>query len=468
MNNQHQGDFYLAPPAAGPLPTNGPRERDVAVIALWSITALALAVAVTAGLWAFIGSRGTGKPVAKEYHGPTRLPWSIPDGNSAFTNPVMVRGIWFMDRTVVKARPEGIHGFDQGTGKLLWSIPVPRRNQSICQGSTEATDNIVVLAYGRGEECDAFYAVDLAARRVLWERTIPPDQWATTNGTRIARSGGTVVVSTDKHLPTAFRVSDGKLLWKDPEVHGKSSGLCRTTQYTGGKQLVRIQHCSGYSNIYYLSAVDSGTGRDQWRYRTEAGLDTRVLSTSPIIIDEPDQGDHLRMTVIDDNGQVRRHLAIGPGHHALDIDDDGSTPTRDVQVKGDKIFVIAEKEHYLDSDKSQTNKVAAWSLTTGKQLWVQETNIRMQTYKLVDSDTQDIFAYSSGSTSDLSLLVKFNPDNGTPTIVRRYDPTVPEAITATEPIPVLRSGILYLSAGFQNASRSTDDWEKSLIALPGS
>ncbi|MBB5123229.1 hypothetical protein AF335_16985 [Streptomyces eurocidicus] len=116
---------------------------------------------------------------------------------------------------MVKAQADEIVALDRRDGTRLWDAPTPGSGTVMCQASTDATSNIAVLAYGNGEDCHTFYAVDLTSGKPLWQHQIDADEWAPSGGTRIARSGDTVVVSAEKHLATAYRVSDGKELWKD-------------------------------------------------------------------------------------------------------------------------------------------------------------------------------------------------------------------------------------------------------------
>ncbi|MEU5188357.1 PQQ-binding-like beta-propeller repeat protein [Streptomyces klenkii] len=456
-----------APPAVPPRPAS-PRRTGLVVLAV--VVALLLVASLGAGVWMFLATKK-----AVRAGGSRTVSWSLPYTRSGLGHPRMIRGLWFTDKAVVKALPDRIVGLDPKRGGKLWEAPTPGSGSVMCQASTDSSGGVAVLARGSGEQCDTFYAVDLTSGRTLWEHSLDPDEWAPGSTPRIARSGDVVVVSANGRLTTAFRVTDGKQLWKDGDK-GLYEGAgdkdtCRGQSYTGGKQLVRIQRCllGSTDTAAYAVVVDPATGREKWRHRLgEHGTDAQVLATSPVVVDDPERPfQAMRLTVLGDDGSVRTRLEGEPRRRYNLSGDDGSAPASDVQVKGDKLVMTLDKE---EDDSDDNNRIAAWSLTTGKRLWEKRAGGYLRTFHLVASETDEILAYVAGNIHDAAGLVRFDPETGARTDVRRYRPTPTKAWIGSDPYPVTHGRTLYLSAGYVTEERGTDikSRQKSLIALPAS
>ncbi|WP_424892516.1 PQQ-binding-like beta-propeller repeat protein [Streptomyces sp. XH2] len=478
-------DFVIAPPitpapqlpAVPPMPMGAPSPvrpsspRRTGLIVLAAALALLLVASLGAGVWMFMASKkavraGKGRSVS----------WSLPYTRSGLEHPRMIRGLWFTDEAVVKALPDRVVGLDPKRGRQLWEAPTPGSGSVMCQASTDATGNVAVLARGSGDECHTFYAVDLTSGRTLWEHSLDPDEWAPDDTPRIARSGDVVVVSAKGRLTTAFRVSDGEQLWKDGDKGlyegAEDKDTCRGQGHTGGKQLVRIRRClvGSADTASYAEAVDPATGRAKWRHRLgEHGMNGQVLATSPIVVDDPDRPyASMRLTVLGDDGTVRTRLEGDAERRYALSGGDGSAPASDVQVKGDKLVMTLDAEE--DDSGDDNNRMAAWSLTTGKRLWEKRATGYLQTFHLVASESDDVLAYVAGNIHDAATLVRFDADTGARTAVRRYRPTPAKAWIGSDPYPVTHGRTLYLSAGYVTEEPGTGikSRQKSLIALPAS
>ncbi|MEV0277512.1 PQQ-binding-like beta-propeller repeat protein [Streptomyces sp. NPDC050610] len=466
MNTPQDAPIFIQPPPSGPRPG---RTRLIAMLVAASVV---LASAVAAGVWLLlspspeVGQQDSGAGQQSK----AQLPWSLPYTKSGREQPTMVRGLWFTDRFVVKALPDGIAGLDRGTGKRVWGTPTPGVGSVVCQASTDDSDGIAVLASGVGEECSTFFAIDLASGKVLWEHELAQDEWVRESGTRIARSGNTVVVNAKTRKTTAFRVSDGKKLWTDSKaVYGGHD--CKGTGYTGGRQLIRLQRC--YSDDpdaigapYDVAAVDPASGHTRWTYRLgEDGVLTKVLATSPVVIGESPRDSGMRLTVID-GGKRRSSLAAGPERQLSGSGRGDGSPDTAVQIAGDTITVVADK---LKTDSNENNKIIGWSLSSGKRLWEHTAQGKLQSYHAVASDTGDLLAYVSGNRYDPASLVKLDPKNGRQSIVHKYEPSPKgKPWIGADPLALVDRKVLYLSVGFGFEVRGigTEPDERSLIALP--
>ncbi|WP_179080039.1 PQQ-binding-like beta-propeller repeat protein [Streptomyces rectiverticillatus] len=449
------------------------------LIALAVAVGLVLVVALGAGVWMLLpGGGGTKDGSGKGGSGGSRatVSWSLPYTRSGLEHPRMIRGVWFTDKTVVKALPDRLVGLDPKTGGQRWEAPTPGSGSVLCQASADSTAGIAVLARGSGKACHTFYAVDLTSGKTLWEHSTDSDEWAPSDGPRIARSGDVVVVSADDHVTTAFRVSDGKQLWKDDDKGlyegAEAKDTCRGEGYTGGKQLLRIQHCllGGNDPGTYLAAVDPATGHAKWKYRLgEYGRQGQVLATSPIVVDDPDRPyeGRMRVSVLDDDGKLRTRLEGTPKRRFGLTRGDGGAPAADVRIAGDKLVMAMDRD---EKDSDDNNQLTAWSLTTGKRLWDQRATGYLQTYHLVaTSDTDAVLAYSAGNIHDPATLVRFDPATGSRKTVRTYRPTPTKAWIGSDPYPMAHGKSLYLSAGYVSESKGAEPErrQKSLIALPG-
>ncbi|MFF4220068.1 outer membrane protein assembly factor BamB family protein [Streptomyces nondiastaticus] len=462
-------------PAAPPVPMGAPppvrpaTPRRTGLIVLTVVVALLLVASLGAGVWMFLASKKAARAA-----GGRSGSWSLPYTRSGLEHPRMIRGLWFTDEAVVKALPDRVVGLDPKRGKQLWEAPTPGPGSVMCQASPDSTGNVAVLARGSGEECRTFYAVDLTSGKTLWEHSLDPDEWAPESTPRIARSGDVVVVSAKGGLTTAFRVSDGERLWKDGDKGlyegADDKDTCRGQAYTGGKQLVRIRRClvGSADTASYAETVDPATGRGKWRHRLgEHGTSGQVLATSPIVVDDPDQPfAGMRLTVLGDDGAVRTRLE-GGAKRRYALTGDGGAFAPDVQVKGDKLVMTLDAE---EDDSDDNNRMAAWSLTTGKRLWEKRATGYLQTFHLVASDSDDILAYVAGNIHDAAALVRFDADTGVRTQVRRYRPTPSKAWIGSDPYPVTHGRRLYLSAGYVTEEPGTGikSRQKSLISLPAS
>ncbi|MFF1482632.1 PQQ-binding-like beta-propeller repeat protein [Streptomyces sp. NPDC058301] len=464
---------YVIQPVPPQQPPRSPDGRRK-LIALLVAASLVLVVIVTGGIW-LLGSDDGGTDTAKgKDHGTgqgAKAPWSLPYTQSGRTFAESVRGVWFTDKAVVKALPDGVAGLDRRDGHRLWGVATPGSDTVICQASTDAGGNVAILAAGSGRECHHVFAVDIASGRLLWQKELADNRDNFSIGhTRIARAQDTVVVSAPRKSTTAFRVSDGTQLWTDaPAVYGGQQ--CVGDKYTGGRQLVRIQKCHNGTDTfapYAVAAVDPVTGKALWTYQLGNALgreNSTVVTTDPVVVSVAGSDQRLRMTVLDAGGKVRAALASGDEERPRLSADDGSTPSPGALVKGGTLYMVATP---TTPHSDGNNKIVAWSLSTGRRLWEQQSTGLVKAFTIVASDTPDVLAYSSGNVYDPSALVRFDPATGKQTVVHQYpaDPQGPRIGPA--PLALLNQDTLYLSSGTtaELADSDQDKRQKALIALP--
>ncbi|MEU4346206.1 PQQ-binding-like beta-propeller repeat protein [Streptomyces sp. NPDC023838] len=219
---------------------------------------------------------------------------------------------------------------------------------------------------------------------------------------------------------------------------------------------------------YDLAAVDPATGTTRWTYRLGNDLgreNSTVVSPDPVVVSVGGSDQRLRMTVLDAGGKVRATLASGDEERPRLAADDGSTPSPGALVKGNTLYMAATPTtaHADDNDK-----IVAWSLSTGKRLWEQQSTGLVKAFTIVASDTPDVLAYSSGNVYDPSALVRFDPATGKQTVVHQYPANPQGPRIGPAPLPLLNQDTLYLSSGptTELADSDQDKRQKALIALP--
>jgi outer membrane protein assembly factor BamB len=449
-----------------PRPPRGPGRRGLLAAAVALCVVLA-ATAVGAVVLLASDSEDNSSTAAERTGsgGPTisrkaKFPWWLPYTSSGQRlNLTTVRGMWFTDKEVVKAQPDGVFGYDKRSGQELWGVPVPGGADTVvCLASPDAGSGIALVAYGSGDTCDRLFAVDLEARKRLWDRGDLSSAENRVSETRIARTGDVVVFAAEDRTPAAFRVSDGAELWEDnPSLYDQGEGC--TGSYTGGKTLVRLHHCTIEGDVA-VTAVDPATGRSKWAYSLGTNrftaIETQVLHTSPVILTTGGP-DRLALHVLDDNGKLRSKPAAGPERLSPSSYEPDGSPSADVVVRGDTLVLTA-----VPSDlESNNNKILAWDINTGARLWEHTAKGHIDKYYLVDTDTDEALAYVSGNVYDPTKLLAFDRVTGEPTTVATI-PAAGKSNQITKPLPYLRDGILYVSAaatpevaGFDESSRAS-------------
>ncbi|MFE7119720.1 hypothetical protein ACFU99_30320, partial [Streptomyces sp. NPDC057654] len=114
MSMPQDAPILIQPPPPGPRPG---RTRLVAMLVTASVV---LATAVAAGVWLLLSPSSPAGQQGSQAKRQSHVPWSLPYTKSGREHPTMVRGLWFTDKAVVKALPDGIAGLDRNTGERLW------------------------------------------------------------------------------------------------------------------------------------------------------------------------------------------------------------------------------------------------------------------------------------------------------------------------------------------------------------
>ena len=188
--------------------------------------------------------------------------WSAKQQMGSHTAPTVVNGVvYYVDNATDGSSVTRLVAASARTGGRLWSLMLPP-DQSYPNGMSVVGD-VAVLAYQGWTQRAGVTAVNLRTHRLMWNKALPPlpasyswlAPWlpgeVVADATRVYISGG----STN---PTAFRLSDGALLWSQPisiPLAATSLAVSNGVLYGGNGQ---------YADRAALTAYSAATGTKLW------------------------------------------------------------------------------------------------------------------------------------------------------------------------------------------------------------
>ncbi|MEH0512492.1 MULTISPECIES: outer membrane protein assembly factor BamB family protein [unclassified Streptomyces] len=284
---------------------------------------------------------------------------------------VGVRGSWLTDKAYVKTGVNGITGYDPAKGTKLWSIALPG---PVCEASRFATDDhrtavVFQSSTAKTARCDQIAAIDLAAGKQLWKKTVTSGDYAI-DFDNVTVSANTVAVGSTEG-GAAFDVDSGKVLWSP-----KPADTCYDAGYGGGPKLVAVRKCGAYDNPeLHIQTIDPVSGKVLSEYKLATGIDyASVVSTEPLVVaadvgDSAGDGSGISDFFSIDNktGKLRTRISVPGAEYAADCE--GITRIEactGLAVGNDRIYVPTE-EHDGSGSHGRTNEVVAFDLATGKQ-----------------------------------------------------------------------------------------------------
>lgn len=151
---------------------------------------------------------------------------------------VGVQGSWVTDKAYVKTGVNEITGYDPAKGTKLWSVKLPG---PVCEASRFATEDyrtaiLFQASPAETSRCDQIGAIDLAAGKQLWTKTVTSGDYAI-DFDNVTVSANTVALgSTDGGA--AFDIDSGKVLWSPkPADTCYDAGLRRRPEAGRGTQV---------------------------------------------------------------------------------------------------------------------------------------------------------------------------------------------------------------------------------------
>ncbi|BBH22835.1 hypothetical protein Back11_41800 [Paenibacillus baekrokdamisoli] len=231
------------------------------------------------------------------------------------------------------------------TGKKLWSFGTHLKAPLLYE------DGRIVVNSDSGN----LYGVDAIKGKKLWTTSVPSKE-----ATKLfADKGQLYVMNGDIQ---AYRISDGKFLWKD----NYSEQLPSDQLLVQGNRLLIENTESGAYMYSVLHAFDSSTGKEAWRLNNETfPIDAR--GNNVISSRAQTMFDHVMLTTLDtidvQTGKVVKTQVYNPQN--IDVAKKDFYGPGHTWIIGDKVFIAYQSSVYsypLNQDPS-TVKREAYKLT---------------------------------------------------------------------------------------------------------
>ena len=261
------------------------------------------------------------------------------------------RGFWLYGGMFAESVGSSVAGYRASDAQRKWSL---RLKGAICAVSREkpVRNKIAVVYKGPPNSdgdsyCTETALVDLAGGKKVWEHRSSVHEVA--GDPDVAIAGNTVVANGRQH-EYAWRLGDGKPLWKR-----KTPEHCQDKQYVGGnpRLLVVQRWCAGKHDPDSLTEVvgaDPRIGHTKFRYRggTDARLD--ILSSRPVVLAEESDGKNSTNAVaLDKDGRVRSRFPV-------------EAPKERMVVTSDRLYSQKRRK----KGKGDWSAIRAFDLSSGK------------------------------------------------------------------------------------------------------
>ncbi|KDN83575.1 hypothetical protein KCH_50570 [Kitasatospora cheerisanensis KCTC 2395] len=280
------------------------------------------------------------------------------------------RGTWLVGDSLVRARHDGVTGFDAATGGRRWQYLPPRRTD-ICTVSPTVDGSLLLIAYGiraslsdsaAGQAdsagCSTVAALDLSDGRELWHgpRVPEPHGLGNTHAEGLLAAGGGLGVvldaGADARALRALNLRTGAPRWRAAAPAGCSPGLAAAAP----QQVLALLTCG---DELKPAAFDPADGKERWTVPLDdrRGVDTRTdvsfVAISPIPV---------------------RVNGNAPGFPAFAPDGRPTARIADSGARYGKISsaTTADGRLYALTDGGRWGRLAAFDLATGDQLWQQD------------------------------------------------------------------------------------------------
>ncbi|MFD6274297.1 PQQ-binding-like beta-propeller repeat protein [Streptomyces sp. NPDC060209] len=399
-----QPPTVVAAPGGPAGPGGGGRFRGRTGVVVGAV--LAVVLLAGGGIWLATGDDGggrkpvagpsdvTGKPSAsptvgkdddKSVAGPTaaelnsgrepgeaKVAWLAENGVDLPEYGEETHGPWFSGDIIAKGMYRKVTGYAVTDGAEKWSLALPT---DLCASPTAPTaDGKVVVGIEDNvseseASCSVLQMIDLRTGKAGWRKTV--DRSAMQDGlshVAMSISGNTVTFGRNT-ASDAFRVSDGK------ELFGRREGVCQPFAFTGGDRMLAAVSCQAEPADpvrQQVQEVDPVTGAPKWTYELKPGWSVaHVYSARPLVI-SIQQPEKWAVVVLNDNGTYRSQMVGDDEDYAVRCGE-GSVEMGS-NLDGCAGVAADASRFYLSTlpdpgAKTETNKVVAFDLATGKSLW---------------------------------------------------------------------------------------------------
>jgi hypothetical protein len=333
--------------------------------------------------------------------------WSVTDAAQSSDDQVL--GGWVTGSLVVRGGSTGVSAYRISDGGKAWTLTPPAGASIPCSMSpTVGPGGIGTVAFGSTAGlCSVLAGVNSSTGAILW--TVPlTNSRFTFQADAKTYIQGSVATVLSNGLFGGVDLSTGKSVWS----YTDRGQFCDDNVYGTTGVVLISDFCADASPSYTLSALNGRTGKVEWRRAETGHVDfDSVISGDPLVAVVSGTSGNGTAYAYDGSGNATR-LAI-PSPDAAESspfsEDDSS------QVFG-QTLVVQSSDSAGGSD-STGGSIAAYSLTTGSQLWAYSGESKNGA-ELVDASADGtLYALSTGSYEGEPHYVRLDPVKGTSTIV---------------------------------------------------
>ncbi|MDO0927323.1 PQQ-binding-like beta-propeller repeat protein [Streptomyces sp. TG1A-8] len=382
---------------------------------------------------------------------------------------VVTSGSWLTDTVYAKAGIAEIVGYDPAKGTKLWTIKLPG---PVCTASEHVTDNgrtAVVFqpkmpAKNSSAGCSQVAAIDLAAGKKLWTRSVESGDYPVTFQNVTVAQHTVAVGSTDGGA--AFDIDTAKALWRP-----KPGDSCYDAGYGGGTKLVAVRKCGSYDNRQlHIQTIDPRTGKVISEYEMAAGIEyAGIVSTDPLVVaadvgDSAGDGSGISDYFSIDNrtGKLLTRISAPGDEYGGRCDDISRIEDCKEVVAGNGRLYVPTEEHEGSGDYSRTNEIIAFDLATGKQTGQRLEAGDGSTLSPLRMDGTDLLAYKRPPYDKGGQIVSVDGGSFKATTLLQNPATRGVRDAETSMLPdfaeiLYAKGRLFMSAVYADKSSYGDD-----------
>ncbi|MEE1808419.1 outer membrane protein assembly factor BamB family protein [Streptomyces sp. BE133] len=337
-------------------------------------------------------------------------------------NGADVYGPWVVGDTVVKGMYRSISGYSVADGKQKWTLKLPA---DLCAAPSQpTTDGKIVIGVENGTtdkaDCADLQMIDLNTGKAGWKRSVKQNGiWDMMSDVSLAISGDTVTVGRTGNS-NAYRVSDGK------ELFGKQPGNCQPFAFAGGPKLIAASSCrtDDVDNPQHqIQELDPVTGKPRWTYRPKRGWEIdRVFSVSPLVVSLKKDKEWSVLS-LKENGSLRSGLVSDKGDkfapdcgNAFAVFGKSLDGCTGVAADANTFYMSTTPD---SSGITDTNKVVAFNLNTGKSKWKAAAPAG-RVVKPLRMEGGNVLLYVKAGYNKGGGIATLAPTGGTPQMVLRH------------------------------------------------
>ncbi|MGW1593239.1 outer membrane protein assembly factor BamB family protein [Streptomyces sp. NPDC002343] len=390
---------------------------------------------------------------------------------------VVTSGSWLTDTVYAKSGVAEIVGYDPAGGSELWTIKLPG---PVCaasdhvneDGRTAVTFQPKMPAKGSSAGCSQVAAIDLAAGKRLWTKSVDSGDYPVTFQNVTVAQHTVAVGSSDGGA--AFDIDSGKALWRP-----KPGDTCADAGYGGGTRLVAVRKCGSYDDRkLHIQTIDPKTGKVLSEYRMPDGVDyASVVSTDPLVV-AADVGDAAGdgsgvsdyFSIDGKTGRLLARIAAPGDTYGGRCDGITRIEGCNQVVAGNGRLYLMTEPHDGKAEYSRTNEIVAFDLGTGKPTGQRAEAGDGYTLSPLRMDGGNLLAYNAPPYNKGGQVLSI--DGGTfkaaKLLENPAERTVHEAETSLLPEYaelLFGKGRLYMSAQFAHKPNRTYDKEYLVMAF---